>query len=484
MRQREMRGAVRDRKRRRRDVIHSVRNRHDRAAVERDLLGIAAAEAQHRHRALPDPQMRHFRAGLDDLAGRFKAGGEREFRLHLVLAGDHQRVGEVDAGGVHPQPRLARGRRAPRRLLDPQDLRPAPFPAQNRFHADLHVRKGNMHQLASLTAKRGAASTRGPSSGARIMRPLVRQLKPPAAILGLTLLAACPAVAQKQGGVLHMYHRDSPASMSIHEEATFSTLIPVMGVMNNLVMYDQNKAQNSLETILPDLAESWQWSEGGKSLSFKLRSDVKWHDGKPFTAADVKCTLDLLLGKGSAKLRLNPRGGWYHNVEEVTVKGDNEATFRLKERQPALLALLASGYTPIYPCHVPSADMRRKPIGTGPFKLAEFKMNEGIKLVKTPDYWKPGRPYLDGIEYTIIADRSTRMLSFASGKFDMTFPTDLTVPLYKNMRRDAPHVKCTMRDSGVSTNLIVNRDMPPFDNPKIRRALALTLDRQAFIDIL
>ena len=58
--------------------------------------------------------------------------------------------------------------------------------------------------------------------------------------------------------------------------------------------------------------------------------------------------------------------------------------------------------------------MRRKPIGTGPFKLAEFKMNEGIKLVKNPDYWKPGRPYLDGIEYTIIADRSTRMLSFIS----------------------------------------------------------------------
>ena len=128
--------------------------------------------------------------------------------------------------------------------------------------------------------------------------------------------------------------------------------------------------------------------------------------------------------------------------------------------------------------------MRRKPIGTGPFKFVELKMNESVKLTKNTDYWKPGRPYLDGIEYTIIADRSTRMLSFASGKFDMTFPTDLTVPLYKNMVRDAPHVKCTMRGTGVSTNLIVNREAPPFDDPKIRRALALTLDRQAFIDIL
>ena len=75
------------------------------------------------------------------------------------------------------------------------------------------------------------------------------------------IAVASPVVAQQKGGVLRMYHRDSPASMSIHEEATFSTLIPIMGVMNNLVMYDQNKPQNSLDTIVPDLATSWNWSK-------------------------------------------------------------------------------------------------------------------------------------------------------------------------------------------------------------------------------
>jgi peptide/nickel transport system substrate-binding protein len=122
--------------------------------------------------------------------------------------------------------------------------------------------------------------------------------------------------------------------------------------------------------------------------------------------------------------------------------------------------------------------MRRKPVGTGPFKLAEFKMNEGIKLVKNPDYWKKGRPYLDAIEYSIIPDRSTRMLSFVAGKFDMTFPADVTVPLLKNIKRDAPQAQCTMRESGVSTNLIVNREVAPFDDPKMRRAMALVLDRR------
>ena len=257
-----------------------------------------------------------------------------------------------------------------------------------------------------------------------------------------------------------------------------------MGLFNNLVMFDQNVAQNSFEL---DRARSRHElvveRATASSSAFKLRQGVQWHDGKPFTAADVQCTFELLISPD--KLRRNPRSAWWGNVEKVTADGDFDVTFHLKHRQPSLLALLASGYTPIYPCHVPIADMRRKPIGTGPFKFVELKMNEGIKLAKNPDYWKPGRPYLDGIEYTIIPDRSTRMLSFVSGKFDMTFPTDVTVPLLKNIRtRCAARRNAPCGQTGVSTNLIINRDVPPFDDPEIRRALALTLDRQAFIDIL
>ncbi|MDP2330114.1 MAG: ABC transporter substrate-binding protein [Reyranella sp.] len=301
-------------------------------------------------------------------------------------------------------------------------------------------------------------------------------------VVTLTVGMAGTGWAQKAGGVLKIQHMDTPPSASIHEEATVSTAVPFMSVYNNLVMFDQQVAKNSFESIVPDLATSWSWSADGKKLAFKLRQGVKWHDGKPFTAKDVECTFDLLLG--SDKLRRNPRKAWYSNVEKATADGDFDATLHLKNPQPALLALLASGYSPIYPCHVPTAEMRRRPIGTGPFKLAEFKMNEGIKLVKNQDYWKKGQPYLDAIEFTVIPDRSTRMLSFVAGRFDMTFPTDVTVPLLKNIRNDAPQAQCTMRATGVSTNLIVNREVPPFDNAKIRRAMALTLDRQAFIDIL
>jgi ABC-type transport system substrate-binding protein len=121
----------------------------------------------------------------------------------------------------------------------------------------------------------------------------------------VALLAAAPASAQKEGGILKMYTVDSPASMSILEEATVFAERPMMGVFNNLVMYDQHVKQNSLQSIVPDLATSWSWNEDGTELTFPLRQGVSWHDGKPFTAKDVVCTLDLLTGNSNEKLRVD-----------------------------------------------------------------------------------------------------------------------------------------------------------------------------------
>jgi peptide/nickel transport system substrate-binding protein len=300
----------------------------------------------------------------------------------------------------------------------------------------------------------------------------------------LTVSNAAIAAEPKQGGILKVYHRDSPGGASIHEGATYSINIPFMPVFNNLVIFDQHIAQNSADTLRPELAESWAWSGDGKTLTFKLRKDVKWHDGKPFTSADVKCTFDMLMGKSEQKFRQNPRKSWYEEVNEVTTNGDYEASFNLKRPQPALLALLASGYTPVYPCHVSPGDMRTKPVGTGPFKFVEFKANESIKLVKNPDYWKKGLPYLDGIEFTIIPNRSTAILAFVAGKFDMTFPTHITIPLLKEVKSQAPNAVCMVEPVNVSTNIIVNSSASPFDNVDIRRAMAMALDRKSFISIM
>src|SRR6202171_549453 len=296
------------------------------------------------------------------------------------------------------------------------------------------------------------------------MKPIVRGI----AVLGClfcSLLGAGTSMAQKSGGVLKIYHRDSPASMSILEEGTNSTEIPMMGAFNNLVMYDQHVAQNSLSSIVPDLATDWSTSEDGTQLTFHLRKGVKWHDGQPFTANDVKCTWDLLTGKASEKLRLNPRKSWYNNIEAITTNGDHEPTFVLKRPQPWLIALLASGYAPVYPCHVSPRDMRSHPIGTGPFKFIEFKPNEHIRLTRNPDYWRKDRPYLDGIEYTISKNRSTVILAFIAGKYELTFAGSVTLPLLKDVKNQMPDAICQSNPGSVNTNLIINRAAPPFDNP-------------------
>src|SRR5438309_4348547 len=125
--------------------------------------------------------------------------------------------------------------------------------------------------------------------GGKIMPGIARALALTSAIF---LLAAAPALAQKSGGVLKFFHRDSPASGSIHEEATISAVAPFMGVFNNLVLFNQHEKQNRIELIEPELAESWKWNNDFTRVSFQLRQGVRWHDGKPFTAKDVKCTWD------------------------------------------------------------------------------------------------------------------------------------------------------------------------------------------------
>jgi peptide/nickel transport system substrate-binding protein len=305
-----------------------------------------------------------------------------------------------------------------------------------------------------------------------------------ALVLPAAMLSTGSAIAMKSGGTLKAYHRGTPPSGSIHEEATNSTVSPYMGVYNNLIMYDQAVQRNSLDTIVPDLATEWSWNADKTKLTFKLREGVQWHDGKPFTAKDVQCTWNLVMGNSRPKLRKNPRKAWYKNLDKVTVDNDYQATFHLKRSQPAFIALLASGYSPVYPCHVPPKQMRIAPIGTGPFKFVELKQNEHVKFKKNENYWKKGKPHVDAIEWTIIKSRSTRVLAFVAGEFDLTFNVDVTIPLLKDVKQQAPHAVCQLTPTNVSTNLIVNRDKPPFDNADLRRAMVLTIDRQAFIDIL
>ena len=304
-------------------------------------------------------------------------------------------------------------------------------------------------------------------------------------LAAICLLAlASPAMAQRHGGTLHVTHRDNPPSASPLEEATISTMMPFSAIFNNLVVFDPDAPLNRYDQVVPDLATSWTTSADGKTLTFQLRDGVKWHDGKPFSSADVKCTFDILTGKVNGKLRKNPHKTWFFNINEITTNGEREVTFHLDQPQPSLMAMIAGAFTPIYPCHVSAADQRTRPIGTGPFKFVEFKQNEGIKLARNPDYWKPGKPYLDAIEYTIIPNRATMVLAMQTGKFDLSFTSDLPPEITKDLQAQVPELNCVIQPTNTQGNLLVNRERAPFDNEQIRHAMALAIDRKAFSDIL
>jgi peptide/nickel transport system substrate-binding protein len=296
--------------------------------------------------------------------------------------------------------------------------------------------------------------------------------------------APAPHPNGKRGGVLMAMHREDLAQgFSIHETATVSTTWPVMPCFNNLVQFDPFKPVETLDTIVPDLAERWSWQENYRNLVFFLRKNVKWHDGQPFTAKDVKYTFDMVreAKDAPARLRINPRKEWYANVESIEAADEHTVIFHLKRAQPSLLMMLASAYSPVYPAHVPAAEFRSRCVGTGPFKLKEWRKGESIELVRNPDYWMPGRPYLDGIKYVIIQERGTRFAALQSGRLDISFPGEATKPIADQLKAAGAKLVFHQVANSTNENLLLNFTRPPFDNVKVRRAISLAMDRRAYV---
>jgi peptide/nickel transport system substrate-binding protein len=303
------------------------------------------------------------------------------------------------------------------------------------------------------------------------------------AMVGLNLTAAV-GQAPKSGSTLNLMQREDLAQgFAVHETATISDVWPAGPCFNNLVIFDPAKKVESQDTIIGELAEKWSWQDNYKNLVFSLRKDVKWHDGKPFTSRDVKFTFDVVRGAADAqgKLRLNPRKDWYANVEAIEAADPHTVVFRLKRPQPSLLMMLASGYSPVYAAHVPPASYRTGCIGTGPFKLKEWRKGEFVEYVKNPDYFVPGRPYLDGLKYVVIAERGTRTAALQAGQLDAAFPGETSKATMEQLKKAVPQMVFHEVAQSVNDNIIMNTKKPPFDNPKVRLAVSYAIDRRGLI---
>jgi len=311
----------------------------------------------------------------------------------------------------------------------------------------------------------------------------MRRLLAPA----LIVLLACPVFAQapKTGGTLNLRLReDLPQGFAIHESPTISTLWPAQPCFSNLVLFDPAKPVHGPDSIIGELAQRWSWQDDYRNLVLFLRADVKWHDGRPFTAADVVYTFDLVRETRdlAGKLRMNPRRDLFANVASVEAADPQTVIVRLKRPQPSLLMMLASGFMPIYAAHVPPASYRTGCIGTGPFRLKDWRRGEFVEYVKHPDYFVKGRPYLDGLRYTIIRERGTATAALQTGRVDVAFPGDTPRSIAEQLKASTPQIVTTTVGTSVVDHLLFNASKPPFDNPRLREAVSRAIDRRAYIE--
>ena len=223
------------------------------------------------------------------------------------------------------------------------------------------------------------------------------------------------AVAQtpKLGGVVHTVIQPEPPGLMVAMLQNGPTLMVAGNIFEGLLRY------NARLEPQPGLAESWQVSNDGRIYTFKLVQNARWHDGVPFTAADVLFTADLLK-QTHPRARVN-----LAMVGSVSAPDDHTVVFTLKEPFGPFLGIFEVGSFPIMPQHIYAAlDMRSRfanyPIvGTGPFMLKEWRRGSYIRLVRNPNYHVHGRPYLDEIYWHVLPDAATRSIEFETGRIDI-----------------------------------------------------------------
>jgi peptide/nickel transport system substrate-binding protein len=290
---------------------------------------------------------------------------------------------------------------------------------------------------------------------------------------------AQPVVAQENpryGGELVYSVLASPPSFDAHQEATFSVIHTTAPFYSLLVKIDPSNYPN----VVPDLAESWSISPDGRVYDFKLRDGVKFHDGSPLTARDVKVSLDYVIFPPTGVT--SPRKAAYAQVESIEAPDRLTVRIRLKRAQPAMLSFLASPWNYIYKADLLEKDpqwYKRNIMGTGPFRLVEYVPGSHVVGKKNPDYFVHGFPYLDSFRALIMVDGTARMAAFRSGRVAADF-------VGSTPARDEADLKQALGDQLViqkspSTCVLLfamNHEKKPFDDPKVRRALSLAIDRR------
>lgn len=283
--------------------------------------------------------------------------------------------------------------------------------------------------------------------------------------------------AKKAGGRVVISTFADPV-VFIWNRASDSASNDIMGFMFEALVASDINGQP-----IPGLATSWKFDKPNLTYTFNLRKGVKWHDGKPFTAKDVKATFDMYIHPDS----LNTYKADYNSIESVTIVNDYQVKFKLKENNVFFLVGGPANVGAILPAHhfpngvkdynAKNSKFGRFPIGTGPFKFKEWKEDERVVLAANKDYWD-GRPYLDEVIIRNLPDANVEALNLIKG--DVDFVEVLTPRTLSQVAKDKD-LKTVTYDYGRFDYIGWNNKNPIFTDKRVRQAMNYALNRQAIV---
>jgi len=289
--------------------------------------------------------------------------------------------------------------------------------------------------------------------------------------LGLCLfllvgLASTGLAAEKHGGNLIIGMNGDPAGFDPHVTTAHTSYEVLENVYNTLV-------QAEIDGVEPSLAKSWQVSDDGLTWTFHLREGVKFHNGNPLTAQDVKYSYERILdpdtGCGDA-WRLSA-------VKEIRAPDETTVVIDLEHPYPELPVHLGGfkGMAIVSKENVESGNINKHPIGTGPFEFVEYTPGKEVVIEKNPNYWKEDRPYLDKITYRIIPEESARISSLVTGEIDII---DSVPPQRVDSLKDRKNIEVGETNSNAYWYIGVNLAHKPFNNKAVRQAIAYAINHE------
>src|SRR5215475_9619675 len=299
---------------------------------------------------------------------------------------------------------------------------------------------------------------------------------------GAAALAAGPAEEEapaKRGGVLTFtIPADAPPSFDGHREQTFATLHSAAPFYSVLIRINPENPSSTTDFVCDLCTVMPQPTDGGKTYTFKIRDGVKFHDDSPLTAADVAASWQMIIHP--PKGMLSPRESWYEMVDTVEAPDPSTVVFHLKFATDAFLPALADPFAFIYKKEILDKDPRwyeKNILGSGPFKFIEFETGQSISGARNPDYYRKGLPYPDGFKAIYADKQAVRLDAIRADRAAIEFRG--FPPAARDELVKALGDKITVQESDWNCGSLVtpNHKKKPFDDPRVRRALTLGIDR-------